>query len=162
MERNLLQISLNQFFGFSIYGIGVSVLGYRPFPNGLYRVTLWITIFFIPIFPLASRIVRPFKFEYKSANRALIGDSFGFNIIGQEPLHLANIIRTYILGWSLAFLALTPVVICVQYGQNYWPNGGSPEWFVFLTVASVIWPILILGILNHRKNQIHEGLVRKG
>lgn len=162
MERNLLQISLSQFSGFSIYGIGVSVLGYRPFPNGLYRVTLWMTIFFIPIFPLTSRIVRPFKIRDSSANRVLMGDSFGFDIIGQEPLHLANVIRTYILGWSLAFLALTPVVLCIRYGQNYWPNGGSPEWFVFLTVTSIIWPILILGFLNHRKNQIHEGLASKG
>lgn len=161
MERSLLEISLSQLSGFSIYGIGVSVLGYRPFPNGLYRVTLWITLFFIPIFPLTSRIVRPFKIQNSSVNRVLIGDSFGFDIIGQESLRLANVIRTYILGWSLAFVALTPVVLCVQYGQKYWPNGGSPEWFVFLTVTCIIWPILILGFLNHRKNQIHEGLVSK-
>lgn len=161
MERNLFEISLSQFSGFSIYGIGVSVLGYRPFPNGLYRVTLWITIFFIPIFPLTSRVVRPFKIQDSSVNRVFIGDSFGFDIIGQEPLRLPNVIRTYILGWSLALLALAPVVLCIQHGQNYWPNGGSPEWFVFLTVTSIIWPILILGFLNHRKNQIHEGLIRK-
>lgn len=116
---------------------------------------------FIPIFPLTSRVVRPFKIQDSSVNRVFIGESFGFDIIGQEPLRLPNVIRTYILGWSFALLALAPVVLCIRHGQNYWPNGGSPEWFVFLTVTSTIWPILILGFLNHRKNQMHEGLIRK-
>jgi len=161
MEKNLLEISLNQFLGFSVYGTGVSVLGYRPFPNGLYRVTLWMTFLFIPILPLTSRLVRPFKIQYKSPNRSLLGDRFSFEIIGLERLRLTNILRTYLQGWSLALCALTPVVICVRYGQMYWPNGGSPGWFIVLTVASVIWPIIILGILNHRKNLIHEGLISK-
>jgi hypothetical protein len=142
--------------GYSINGTGLTVLGYTPMGDGLYRVSLWITFFFIPIMPIFSRVVRPSG----SGGSGLGGDQFFFEVIRCERLHLIDVIRIYALGWGLAVLGLAPAVAMVLYSKQRWPHGGGPWWSFPVLVLCVVWPVFILGVLNHRQHTIHAARAR--
>jgi hypothetical protein len=141
--------------GYSINGTGLMVLGYTPMGDGLYRVSLWITFFFIPIIPVVSRVVRPC-----GSGGSGLGDRFDFEVIRRERLHLVDVMRVYVLGWGLAVLALAPAVAMVLYSKQRWPHGGGPWWSIVGLLLCAAWPVFILGVLNHRQHKIHEALGR--
>src|SRR5688572_19595094 len=101
--------------GYTVYGCGVGVLGYIPVGGGHYRVMLWVTLFFIPIFPLACRVVRPAGVRWN-----VMGDKFGFEVIRHERLRVADIVRVYAIGCGLTVVAFAPLVALVVYAQNNW------------------------------------------
>ena len=144
--------------GFSIYGIGVSVLGYSAMGAGEYRVYRWLTILWIPLFPLSAWVVRPRRAEDSPLDMVLGGDRFAYEIVRHEPISAGEVLRTYVLGWCLAAVAVLPVLLMSFFLEKHWPNGGAPWWHILLMVVFCIWPVFILGFLNHRQHRIHDAV----
>lgn len=145
--------------GFSIYGTGVSVLGYTRLEEDVYRVTLWITVLYLPILPVACRVVQPFQADESPLNGVFGDESFGFQILDRVPLHAKDVFRVYLLGWGLAAVAVTPIVVSAVYAKRHWPHGGLPWWMIAILVVCAAWPVVILGFINNRQHKIHWGVI---
>jgi hypothetical protein len=144
--------------GFSIYGIGVSVLGYSAMGAGEYRVYRWLTVLWIPLVPLSAWVVRPRPAEGSSLDVVLGGDSFAYEIAHREPISAREIFRTYVLGWLLTAVAVLPLLLMGFFLEKHWPHGGAPWWHILLMVMFCVWPVFILAVLNHRQHRIHDAV----
>lgn len=89
--------------GFTINGTGTTFLGVSaPEEDGVSFATLWLTFFYLPVFPLRRQ--RVIFLEHK-------GSGFSFAHLGDVPLDWASVVRTYAYCWLLIpLLAATPAV----------------------------------------------------
>ena len=98
---------------FSVAGVGVRLLDYRPVNADVFEATCWITLFFIPIVPIATWLIRPGTAE---AHR--FGTFYRYQVVGTRPLRLAAVLRKY----GMTVLAIFPMA--VVFAQS--PTGRPP------------------------------------
>jgi hypothetical protein len=117
---------------YSVNGTGIRLLDYREVVPGVYEVTRWLTLFFVPIAPISTWLIRPGTAEGDG-----LGMEFSFQIVGTRPLRLASVLRKYamtIVG-ALPFAVMLKLTSWLRF-----PKGVE----ISLVLASIAWFLWIL------------------
>ena len=113
----------------SFNGCGKTLLDYRPRPDGTFDATRWITLFYLPVFPLSTVIVRPIRRD------AVIGSgAYTAEVLGEGKLVVTRVLLTYLL----AVLAVGPMLFAFFQMDlvNQWVGSGRGFW---VTLATIVW-----------------------
>jgi hypothetical protein len=121
--------------GWSSYGCGIMLLGVRRSDDGL-ETTRWLTLFFLPLVPLSRWRVRYVGVPIGSGQD---DPTFEFEPLERLPLDLEGTSRTFLSGWTLGAIALTPAAACV-----FGIQGAANNWQMALVFASCVWPLVVL------------------
>jgi hypothetical protein len=93
----------------SFNGFGTTLLDYRQLPDGTYQATRWIIALFLPVFPLASYVIKPATQEFGYGR-----ETARFTILAETELSAARILRTYLL----AVIGLLPAILGFVYSRE--------------------------------------------
>lgn len=128
----------------SINGIGAIYYGYyQRCPDGSRWATLWITFLYLPLVPL----------HRKRLLRIGVGRDVIVQPFEKSPLRLAEILKTYLLGWLvLSVITFGPGVFAVievwqavglQALTQRWfgPEGGETAYNIYIGFA-IVWLVL--------------------
>lgn len=144
----------------SFFGTGLSIYGYAPRGDGTYRITEWVTFLFLPVVPLSSWIIRPVGTKFINLGAAFV-EQDAYDVVERADRHLPEIIKAYFLG----FIAVAPVLSLGYYFDTYVKPTFKPPmetWLVTLFVVFAIWPVLILWLVNKRKDKAFDPTIRSG
>jgi hypothetical protein len=99
-----------------VNGIGTTLLGVSTQDDdNVATATKWFTFLYLPVWPLARWRVQFLPHT---------GPGFSYRPLSREPLSAAEIVRTYLLGWVAAPLALLgPFSLAVK---EVWEAVGLP------------------------------------
>jgi hypothetical protein len=100
LNERMAEISAPSFKTFN--GFGTTLLDYRARDDGAWEATRWVVAAMLPVFPLASYVIRPRR-QQNSYGRM---ESY-FDILGRAPLTAAKVVRPY----ALVVVGLAPVVL---------------------------------------------------
>jgi len=145
----------------SLYGTGISLLGYERQKDDTYLVTRWITVLFFPLMPLSSWIIRPLESRFLNVGAAM-GESHTFTIVRRAPLTAVTILRTYAYALTLAVVALLPAAGLFGAGIIQTLKKTHNTICVLLFLVAVVWPVVVLGWLNKRINRIYDAAAGAG
>lgn len=134
---------------YSVYGTGLRVYGLEAEPPDLAIVTQWISVFFLPIFP-----IRRLKCRY-------IGESepgpnweggFVFEEIERLQLSLPSILSTYAAAVVCVVVAVGPLMLIL------WriANRAAMPFEAALAIASAVWPVVFVFWIDRRQKQSLE------
>lgn len=128
-EFNVPRKSFNSF-----NGCGTMLLDYRALANGTYEATRWVTVFYLPVVPLAAYVIEPTSQEHRYGQ-----ETSKFSIIGNASLSFAGILRTY----ALVVIGLAPVILGFLNPSviNHTLGGGLAFLAMLVTIA---WGIYII------------------
>jgi hypothetical protein len=95
---------------FDVLGSGVRLIGIRPTGRtNVFAATQWVTFFYLPVVPLARRIVRFLEPATYGAR---------WQVVETSPLDGREIARTYLWGWVLfPLLIIGPFVAGALLGE---------------------------------------------
>jgi hypothetical protein len=124
----------------SYNGFGTTLLDYRARPDGTYEATRWVIALFLPIFPLATYVIRPTGQE-----RTYGRETSKFRVVGRVPLTNARILRTYIL----AVVGLLPVITGFAYSNVVnRALGGIPAFLAMILCFAWAFYIIFFRLKN--------------
>lgn len=131
--------------GYSVHGCGVMLLGLRRDEGGGLETTRWLTLFYLPLLPLAR-----WRVEYLGTTGGEHQDdeTFVFHRVERLPLDLEGMSRTLLAGWGLAAIAFGPAAACVLLIQ-----GAANNWQMAGVFASCIWPVALLFWVQYRQRK---------
>jgi hypothetical protein len=112
---------------YSVNGTGIRLLDYRRMSADTYEATRWLTLFFIPLIPIGTWLIRP-----GAAEGAGTGMRYNFQILGKRPLKWKRVLRLY----SINVIALLPVAAFITFDK---PGGDSPNMKFALVLLSILW-----------------------
>ena len=126
-----------------INGIGTTLLGIsKPDGEGISTATKWFTFVFLPIFPIRRMRVRflPHK-----------GSGFSYQIISNERLVLAELLKTLLYCWVLIpLIGFAPLIFALK---EIWTALGLPKSLqIPYIIAGVIW----VGVIIWKTADRHE------
>src|SRR5262245_32274467 len=128
--------------GFSVYGCGIMQLGLRRDDDGRLEMTRWVTLFYLPLLPLARWRVRYIMTPLLSYKE---DETFNFAPLERLPLEAAGALWTAWCGWSLVALAIAPALLCV-----FGIQGAANTFEMVLVFASCGWPLVLLILVQRR------------
>jgi hypothetical protein len=119
---------------YSINGCGTTLLDYRALADGTYAATRWVTVFGLPLVPLAGYVIEPTSQEYRHG-----GETSKFTILEKTSLALNSVIRTYLL----AVIGVMPLLLGAM--NSRWVNHtlGGPLAFLAM-IACFAWLVYII------------------
>lgn len=127
----------------SVNGTGIRLLGYRPVASGVYEVSRWLTVFFVPLLPISTWVIRP---GHSEANG--LGSTQHFQILENRRLRLADVARTY--GKTL--LALLPLGLAIGNEQvKLVPSIVGP-----LYIAAAAWLVAAIGYTEFKAHKLYR------
>lgn len=125
--------------GRSFLGTGLMTLSIRPHEDGLCEITLWVTLLFLPVFPLTRWKVEYFgeaMTEYPHQDSA-----FRFGKIEQLPLKPGDLLKTYLLAIIGVAIAVGPAI-----ALTLWlPRPPNPFQIAVLIASSGLPAVVIEG-----------------
>ncbi len=136
-------------------GFGVRLLDYRKVDEGIYDATRWVTALFFPVFPLSTLRIKPRTASPISLG-AVVQTNYNFELLGEHPTPVARILRMYLFGWLLIpFMMAGPTATALVYAKT--ANDGAPSTLkTILLLTSIVWGVVVLGVLNHRKEKLYD------
>jgi hypothetical protein len=124
----------------SYNGFGTTLLDYRARADGTYEATRWVIALFLPLFPLATYVIRPTGQE-----RAYGRETSKFRVAGRAPLTIARILRTYLL----AVAGLLPVISGFAYSKAVNRTlGGVPAFLAMILCFAWAFYIIFFKLKN--------------
>ena len=134
----------------AINGTGLTLHGVERTMEERVTFTIWFSILWVPIFPIASysALYNPVGQE-KTAPA-----SYKFTDIQKIPHEARRLVNTLITNWCVAVVAFTPMLICMKNMRQ----GAVPPLEIAFIIASCSWPVLLLDI---SKKQRHKKMVGK-
>lgn len=116
---------------YSVNGTGIRLLDYLRVSADTYEATRWLTLFFIPLIPIGTWIIRP-----GTAEGVGTGTHYNFQILGKRPLRWNRIGRL----WLINIAAVLPITLCFIFQT---PGENANLWFT-LFVFSIVWMMAAL------------------
>ena len=117
---------------YSVNGTGIRLRDYRATGAGVYEATRWLTLFFIPLLPISTWLIRP-----GTAEGSGLGVEYQFQIIGSRPLRLAAVVRTY----ARTIAAIIPLALLIWLD----PAHGTAVWFeTTVVIAACVWSFALI------------------
>lgn len=134
----------------SLDGCGLRVLGIHPLERHEIRVTVWLTLFYVPLLPLAT-----WRVTY--AGEALtfvdgIDDVLLFRKIERLPLDFGGAVRTLFIGWGAFLFGSLPLVLIFLRVMNRAANTVE----MILLFASVLWLCGVAFVHMHWQKKMAE------
>jgi len=117
---------------YSVNGIGIRLLDYQRVSADTYEVTRWLTLFFVPVLPLGTLLIKPGSVEGVGTSM-----QYSFQYLGKRPTRWARVFRLY--GFTL--LAALPITAFALLEK---PGSDNPNMSVALVILSVLWAVGIL------------------
>ncbi len=126
-----------------INGIGTTLLGIsKPDEEGISTATNWFTFVFLPIFPIGRMRV---KFLPHT------GSGFSYQIISNEKLVLAEMLKTLLYCWVLIpLVGFAPLILAFK---EVWTAFGLPQ---SVQIAYIIVCVIWVGIVIWKTADRHE------
>ncbi len=137
------------------FGIGVRLLDHRPVGEGVYDATRWLTFLYFPLLPLKTWRIRPRGAEITNLG-AVVETQYSFELLGERATPASRIIRMFIFGWVMVPLVLAgPLAGALLFAKTQ--GGGAPSSLkTVLMLASAIWAVVVVGLLNHRREKLYD------
>lgn len=131
--------------GFTINGTGTTFLGISAADEkGESLATLWITFLFFPIFPIRRQ--RVIFLEQK-------GSGYTYAILGDLPLDLSSVTKTYAYCWLLIpFLAASPAIPSFLGLEETFGFGSAAETVYMVALILYEIALLIIVVRRHERN----------
>lgn len=136
-------------------GCGVRLLDYRKVDEGIYDATSWVTLFFFPVVPLRTLRIRPRTAEGVNLGAAVVS-RYDFELLAESSTPPARIVRMYLFAWILVPVVMAgPVAAAFVFAKTH--DGGTPSPLrTALLLAAVVWGVVVVGLLNHRREKLYE------
>ena len=142
------------------FGFGVRLLDYRKVAGEhvdehVYDATWWVTCFFFPVVPLKTWRVRPRTAETLNLG-AVVGARYNFDRLAEMRTSAERIVRMYLFAWVLVPVVMAgPAVTALTFAKTH--DGGAPSPVkTALILAAVIWGVVVVGVLNHRREKLFD------
>ena len=116
---------------YSVNGTGIRLLDYLRVSADTYEATRWFTVFFVPLIPIGTWIIRPGTAEGHGT-----GMNYKFQILGKRAMRWNRVGRM----WLLNLLAALPVTLCAIFET---PGENTNMWLTLL-IFSVLWAVATL------------------
>jgi hypothetical protein len=117
----------------SFYGCGVRILGITPLGSRELRVTLWLTLIYVPLLPLGT-----WRVAYCGETPAFVDgvdDVLLFRKLERLPLDLVGALTTLCIGWAVFLAGCAPLVLIFVRVMNRAANAVE----MILLFASMLW-----------------------
>jgi RsiW-degrading membrane proteinase PrsW (M82 family) len=124
-------------FWYSLYGTGVTIYGIGQTPEGRVRFTVWLSLFWVPLFPLSSWSA---IYLGDSLLEELVNESQRFTALVRQPHDWKQLVRTFLWGWFLALVAIAPTVLMIVRTEG---RAATPVEMIFV-FASIAWPAALI------------------
>jgi hypothetical protein len=119
----------------SFYGNGITLLGHRRLAAGRYEVMTWITLFFVPVIPLATWVIEPLSID--GIIDGTIGSRYNFRVITRREGSARRALEIFGAGIAMALVAVIPLVIAFRTSG---PNGTKKSALAVAGfLASIFW-----------------------
>ena len=132
-------------------GTGAQFVGYRPVGSTHYEVQRWVTVLFAPVVPIDTWVIEPVALEGVNMG-AVVGETFRYRIIGRTRTSPTRVLAIYAAAAATVVAALAPLALLVRQA----PKGPQPMSSVILFVVAAVWPVIVLGWVNHRRERLYE------
>jgi hypothetical protein len=129
---------------YSVNGTGIRLLDYQRVGADAYEVTRWLTLFFIPLLPIGTLLIRPGTAEGNGT-----GVQYSFELLGKRPMRWGRVGRMY----GLTMLAALPVAVCAWFEAP----GQQTNMWVALFVFSLLWALAVLVFAQHGASKLYDG-----
>jgi hypothetical protein len=130
-----------------LYGTGIALLDYRKVAENTYEATRWVTVLYVPIIPGPTWLVRPLG----SAAIPLGGTVREFEKIGEKATPGDRILKTLLVGWTMAILAVAPLALFATVGRRLTGPLGTVA-----LIAAVAVPLVLLGYFDKRESDVYQ------
>lgn len=111
---------------YSVNGTGIRLIDYLRVSADTYEATRWLCVFFLPLIPIGTWLVRPGTAEGVGTSMR-----YNFQIVGNRPMRWGRVGRL----WLINIIAAIPVTLCAIFET---PGENTNMWFTLL-IFSVIW-----------------------
>jgi hypothetical protein len=116
---------------YSVNGTGIRLIDYLRVSADTYEATRWLTLFFVPLIPIGTWLIRP-----GTAEGAGTSMQYKFQIIEKRALRWKRVGRM----WLFNLLAAAPLTLCAIFET---PGENTNLWLTLL-IFSVVWAIAAL------------------
>ena len=126
---------------YSVNGIGIRLLDYQQVSADTYECIRWFTLFFVPVLPLGTLLIKPGTVEGAGTSM-----QYSFQYLGKRPTRWKRVFRLY--GFTL--LAALPMT---AFGLLEKPGSDNPNMSVTIVVLSALWAI---GVIWYGQRPTHS------
>jgi len=120
-------------------GCGTSLCFHRPVGSGVYEADVWLTLLYLPIFPLATWVVHPrrMRSELRAGHRFEV---YELEFLGERKSTLADFLRMYARAMARMLVAFGPLVATYVFVLCT-PKGKADELKMALFGSSLVWAL---------------------
>ena len=120
---------------YSVYGTGVTIHGVEPTDDGRVEFTSWLSVFWVPIVPLAT-----YSAVYAGERLSGEGESHRFADLRRIPHEWGRVVQTFARGLLAAVVAVAPAafMIAITHGR------AATNAEMLLVLASATWPVILV------------------
>jgi hypothetical protein len=119
---------------YTFNGCGTTLLDYRALADGTFQATRWVTVFGLPVIPLSAYVIEP-----ESQERSYGQETSKFTIVGQTPISIARVLRTY----GIVVIGLAPIIAGSLNSSFLNRRLGGPMAF-FAMLLAIVWGVYFI------------------
>ena len=137
------------------FGCGVRLLDYRKVDEHVYDATRWVTVLFFPLVPLKTWRIRPQTAEALNLG-AVVQSRYNFDLLAERVTPPTRVVRMYLFAWILVPVAMAgPLAGALTFAKTHDAGAPSPLKTALL-LSAAIWGVIVVGILNHRREKLFD------
>jgi hypothetical protein len=103
--------------------------------DGSYVTTVWIVIFYLPIFPLRSERVLP----HSVFRRGFGFKRYQYRVLHRVLLDRPSVVRTFLIGWGVLFWYVCLSFVYDFVAHQFWPGSGPVFALLWLGLPFLLW-----------------------
>ncbi len=132
---------------FTHYGIGVKAFAIERKPNGRVEFTLWMTVFFLPVWPLSS-----WSAIYAGSVRpdGIKEDGHRFD----DATHIERDFISYVQTVTASILVLAIAIAPIAYFIFRTTGRAATSIEIILVFASCVWPVVVVSLVERRRRAL--------
>jgi hypothetical protein len=135
---------------FRAFGCGWTLLGYRKVADGVYEVTRWFRVVYLPVWPSGSMLIEPMTASSLNLG-SVVQTDFQHRLIENRPRNMRSILRTLTTAWVVV---PGPMVVSIMAAKSVAP-GGSP-FGTMITLSGLAWFLGWIFYLNHLRERLYD------
>ena len=135
----------------SFMGTGAQLIGHRPVSPGVYEAQRWVTVLFVPVLPVDGWVIQPLALQGINLG-AVVGETFRFRVLGRVRVSPWRVGALYAAILATTAAALLPYA----FVMSWLPKGPKPAAQVALMFMVTVWPLVVLGVVNHRRERLYD------
>jgi hypothetical protein len=134
-------------------GFGTSLYFHRALAAGVYEAEVWITLLYLPIFPIGSWIIRPISVREENHD-GIASEIYEFYYLMRRPTTATRFVIMLCGGLARVSAVLGPVA--VVYIEAISAQGGKPSALkAFMFVGAFVWGLGLCLFWAARRDRIY-------